>query len=445
MNKILFLLSLVLMTMSSTINAKANAPVSSFSSKIKTTNAPNIQEKNDTIININKEMPWWRYEGYTVNDSIKQGNGVIYIDLYGYSIKGTWKNNYMQHGTGTFKRGDDVYEVTIQTDVSNKKTATVSADGKIISTELVSPTESDVDIANKLTDIVLLKERGINKNAYEKSLKGKYFYLKMPLAKYAEIFKTPIIGELFDELFDKNISVIISIIPVTENKLLFIQQPVMEGQFESYDRGYLIQQNMLSEELTDKSYYSYVIKNDCLTFKSDADFAGKMTYQLKDGMLYDNNNKVSLHSYQLEQFNKLFKKSTKKDLNIVQEEAKDKSMPENYFMTSKELKEKYKTSLSDRWSSFPGGSEAEMKFISSNTQYPITCIENGIEGVVWLKFTVTRDGDIKDIIVVKSVVPQMDKEAIRVVQQMPKWEPAVWNKQFVDCDFNLVPFKFKLD
>ena len=39
----------------------------------------------------------------------------------------------------------------------------------------------------------------------------------------------------------------------------------------------------------------------------------------------------------------------------------------------------------------------------------------------------------------------MDKEAIRVVQQMPKWEPAVWNKQFVDCDFNLVPFKFKLD
>ena len=74
--------------------------------------------------------------------------------------------------------------------------------------------------------------------------------------------------------------------------------------------------------------------------------------------------------------------------------------------------------------SFPGGEEALKAYISQHTQYPEIAKENGVEGIVVVGFIVTTDGNIKDSKVVKFIDPDLEREALRVVNGMPAWIPA---------------------
>lgn len=75
---------------------------------------------------------------------------------------------------------------------------------------------------------------------------------------------------------------------------------------------------------------------------------------------------------------------------------------------------------------FPGGSSAMSQYISSCLRYPVVAEENGIQGNVVIKFYVETDGSITDPTVSKSVDPSLDKEALRVVRNMPpQWKPAI--------------------
>ena len=80
--------------------------------------------------------------------------------------------------------------------------------------------------------------------------------------------------------------------------------------------------------------------------------------------------------------------------------------------------------LVDEMPSFPGGLEELYKWIGSNVQYPEVAWENGIEGRVILKFIVEKDGSLRDSTVIHSVHPMLDREALRLVGQMPKWNPG---------------------
>lgn len=93
--------------------------------------------------------------------------------------------------------------------------------------------------------------------------------------------------------------------------------------------------------------------------------------------------------------------------------------------------------------SFPGGQGELMKYLASNIKYPVVAQENGIQGRVVVKFVVEPDGSISNVVVVKSVDPSLDKEAVRVVKSMPKWIPGQNNGQKVRVNFN-VPVSFKL-
>ena len=73
---------------------------------------------------------------------------------------------------------------------------------------------------------------------------------------------------------------------------------------------------------------------------------------------------------------------------------------------------------------FPGGDAECMRFLSKNIKYPTIAQENGIQGRVILQFVVNKDGSIVDVVVARSVDPYLDKEAVRVVKLMPKWEPG---------------------
>ena len=94
--------------------------------------------------------------------------------------------------------------------------------------------------------------------------------------------------------------------------------------------------------------------------------------------------------------------------------------------------------------SFPGGKPAIISYIAKNVIYPGPCVDNKIQGRVVCRFTVTRDGHVKDVIVTKSVDPLLDKEAVRVISLMPKWIPGKLKGKAVRVKF-IIPIAFRLN
>lgn len=92
---------------------------------------------------------------------------------------------------------------------------------------------------------------------------------------------------------------------------------------------------------------------------------------------------------------------------------------------------------------FPGGDAELLKFVSSNLRYPTIAAENGIEGLVVVRFVVNKDGVVSDAEVLRSLDPSCDKEAIRVVKSMPKWVPGKQNGRNVAVYYTL-PVRFQL-
>ena len=92
---------------------------------------------------------------------------------------------------------------------------------------------------------------------------------------------------------------------------------------------------------------------------------------------------------------------------------------------------------------FKGGDAALMAYLNSHIKYPVIAEENGIQGRVVTTFVVERDGSITDVKIIKSVDPSLDKEAVRVVKSMPKWNPGKQNGSAVRVKFTL-PVTFRL-
>lgn len=97
----------------------------------------------------------------------------------------------------------------------------------------------------------------------------------------------------------------------------------------------------------------------------------------------------------------------------------------------------------EKKSSFKGGTPALIEYLQTNLNYPQDALDAEIEGRVFIHFTVDKDGSIEDIEVIRSVHPSLDKEAVRVVKNMPKWEPAEAFGKKVKSAFTL-PVNFKL-
>ena len=92
---------------------------------------------------------------------------------------------------------------------------------------------------------------------------------------------------------------------------------------------------------------------------------------------------------------------------------------------------------------FPGGMGELMKFLQRNVKYPTAAQQAGIQGKVVVEFTVKKDGSVADIKVIRSVNPELDAEAMRVISVMPKWKPGEQRGTPVDARFDL-PINFHL-
>ena len=92
---------------------------------------------------------------------------------------------------------------------------------------------------------------------------------------------------------------------------------------------------------------------------------------------------------------------------------------------------------------FPGGMAALMKYLGANIKYPTISQEMGSMGRVIVQFVVDKDGTITNPTVARGVDAYLDKEAIRVISSMPKWNPGVQNGKKVRVKYT-VPVVFRL-
>ena len=92
---------------------------------------------------------------------------------------------------------------------------------------------------------------------------------------------------------------------------------------------------------------------------------------------------------------------------------------------------------------YPGGDAALMGYLRDNIHYPTIAAENGVQGRVVVGFVVERDGSITDVKILRGVDPSLDREAMRVVKNMPRWTPGKQNGSAVRVKYQ-VPVSFRL-
>ncbi|MDE6510878.1 MAG: energy transducer TonB [Muribaculaceae bacterium] len=116
---------------------------------------------------------------------------------------------------------------------------------------------------------------------------------------------------------------------------------------------------------------------------------------------------------------------------IVKEPEPEKPKEEEVFVAVEQQAE------------FPGGMAALMKWLSNNIRYPEAAQQNDVQGRVIVKFIVEKDGSVSQAQIVKGVDKDLDKEALRVVNKMPKWQAGKNNGVAVRSYFTL-PVNFRL-
>lgn len=109
----------------------------------------------------------------------------------------------------------------------------------------------------------------------------------------------------------------------------------------------------------------------------------------------------------------------------------EEESPQHIFVVVEEMPE------------FPGGQAELMSYIAKSIKYPVVAQENGIQGRVTCTFVVNKDGSIVDAQVVRGIDPALDKEALRVINSMPKWKPGKQRGKPVRVKFTL-PVTFRL-
>ena len=98
----------------------------------------------------------------------------------------------------------------------------------------------------------------------------------------------------------------------------------------------------------------------------------------------------------------------------------------------------------EEYPSYPGGEEALYKYLGENIQYPDVARDNNITGTVVIRFVVEKDGSITKAAIAREIGGGCGKEALRVVNSMPKWKPGKQSGKAVRTEFTL-PVQFQLD
>lgn len=131
----------------------------------------------------------------------------------------------------------------------------------------------------------------------------------------------------------------------------------------------------------------------------------------------------------------------------AQVEVKDAEVVEEVQVAAEEVQEDVDAAepfvVVEEMPMFPGGEVALLAYIAEHTQYPEVAKENNIQGKVIVRFCVTSKGGVDKVSILKGVDPELDKEAIRVVQTLPAFKPGKQGGKPVPVWY-MVPINFTL-
>ncbi len=135
------------------------------------------------------------------------------------------------------------------------------------------------------------------------------------------------------------------------------------------------------------------------------------------------------------------------DLQIEDSEADDNTLINvTPVISAKEEEEEEETQvffIVEDMPEFPGGEMALRTYIANAIKYPVIAQENGIQGKVYVTFVVSKDGSVTNASIARGVDPSLDKEALRVVNSLPKWKPGKQRGKPVNVSYT-VPINFVL-
>lgn len=135
------------------------------------------------------------------------------------------------------------------------------------------------------------------------------------------------------------------------------------------------------------------------------------------------------------------RKEAPETTSVANNSSESQTSDQSNSISDKEEKEVYVAV--EKQAEFPGGIAALMNWLSMNIRYPEKAYKENIQGRVIVKFIIEKDGKVSNPTIVRGIDPELDKESIRVVKEMPAWQPAENNGKAVASYFNL-PISFKL-
>lgn len=137
----------------------------------------------------------------------------------------------------------------------------------------------------------------------------------------------------------------------------------------------------------------------------------------------------------------LFDESPEEDITIVNEDDFDVTIFETDEINEIDPDEVF--IVVENPPMFPGGEKELMRYLSQNIIYPSIAQEMGIQGKVYVQFVVNKNGEVINISIVKGIDKSLNEEALRVVQNMPKWTPGSQQGRAVNVSYN-IPISFRL-
>jgi TonB family protein len=92
---------------------------------------------------------------------------------------------------------------------------------------------------------------------------------------------------------------------------------------------------------------------------------------------------------------------------------------------------------------YPGGNEALKQFLADNIKYPTEAQKSGIQGRVYVTFIISKTGKVTNVKILRGVDEALDKEALRIINAMPNWEPGKQREKTVPVEYT-IPINFDL-
>ncbi len=93
---------------------------------------------------------------------------------------------------------------------------------------------------------------------------------------------------------------------------------------------------------------------------------------------------------------------------------------------------------------FPGGMTGLRNYLKKNLYYSPVAVENDIQGRIFVNFIINKKGETEQIRLLNKIDPILDKEAVRLIREMPAWTPGYQNGKTVNVQYSL-PISFVIE